>query len=170
MSAPAIESRRTFDAVAVGDELGALVCGPLTSLHLMRFSAAIENWHRIHYDERFAIGHDGLPGLLISGSFKQHAVARMLRGWAGRGGWLVSLSLQFRRMNVVGETLTIWGTVTGLDAGAGYGLVSCRIGVLNEHGVESSPGAAEVALPLTTDDPPITGWPPRSTPSPASRR
>ena len=62
----------SFEDVAVGDELPALVRGPLTSTHVMRWSAAIENWHRIHYDQPFAVGHDGLPGLLINGSFKQH--------------------------------------------------------------------------------------------------
>ncbi|HTX11675.1 MAG TPA: hypothetical protein VME22_23840 [Solirubrobacteraceae bacterium] len=159
MSATATPPRRTFESVTVGDELEPLVCGPLTPLHLMRFSAAIENWHRIHYDERFATTHDGLPGLLISGSFKQHVVSQMLRRWAGRGGWLMAISMQFRRMDVVGETLTIWGTVSHLEAHTGYGLVSCRIGVRNEEGVESSPGTAQVALPLTADDPPITGWP-----------
>jgi acyl dehydratase len=160
MSGALTQPRRTWDSVAIGDELEPLSCGPLTPLHLMRFSAAIENWHRIHYDERFATEHDGLPGLLVSGSFKQHVVAQMLRRWAGSGGWLVSVSLQFRRMNQVGETLTIWGTVTELAQRDGRGLVSCEIGVCNEHGVESSPGSARVALPLTADDPPITGWAP----------
>jgi acyl dehydratase len=159
MTASATQPRRTFDSVTVADDLAPLVCGPLTPLHLMRFSAAIENWHRIHYDERFATDHDGLPGLLVSGSFKQHVVAQMLRRWAGRGGWLVAVSLQFRRMNVVGGTLTIWGTVSELEARSDHGLVSCRVGVRGEDGVESSPGTALVALPLTMDDPPITGWP-----------
>lgn len=160
-SAPASAGppRRTFASVAVGDELEPLVCGPLTPVHLMRFSAAIENWHRIHYDERFATEHEGLPGLLVSGSFKQHVVARMVRRWARPDGWLVAVSLQFRRMNVVGETLTVWGTVTELEARAGHGLVTCRIGILNDDGVESSPGTARVALPLTVDDPPITAGP-----------
>lgn len=156
----ATRQHRTFDCVAVGDELQSLVCGPLTPLHLMRFSAAIENWHRIHYDERFATTHDGLPGLLVSGSFKQHIVAQMLRRWAGRDGWLVSVSLQFRRMNPVGDTLTIWGAVSDLDAQAEHGLVTCTIGVRNQDGLESSPGTARVALPLTADHPRIAGWPP----------
>ena len=72
---------------ALADALRA-ARGPLSPLHLMRFSAAIENWHRIHYDERFAVEHDGLPGLLVSGSWKQHLVAQMVRGWLGPDGWL----------------------------------------------------------------------------------
>ena len=37
----------------------------------MRWSAAMENWHKIHYDLPFATGHDRLPGLLINGSLQQ---------------------------------------------------------------------------------------------------
>ena len=45
---------KCFEDVAVGDEIGPLVRGPMTPMHLFRWSAAIENWHRIHYDDPFA--------------------------------------------------------------------------------------------------------------------
>ena len=114
----------------------------------MRFSAAIENWHRIHYDERFAREHDGLPGLLISGSFKQHLAAQMVRAWAGADGRLGRIGMQFRAMNIVGETLTAWGTVTDCRIENGLGVIACEIGIRNENRVESSPGTAAVTLPV----------------------
>jgi acyl dehydratase len=140
----------TFESVRVGAAMTPLTVGPLTPVHLMRFSAAIENWHRIHYDERFAREHDGLPGLLISGSYKQHLAAQMVRAWAGPSGRLLRIGMQFRAMNVAGETLTAWGTVTDrrTDDGLGAGIVTCEIGIRNDEGVESSPGTATVALPL----------------------
>jgi acyl dehydratase len=142
MSGPA------FADLAIGDELPPLVRGPLTPLHLMRFSAAIENWHRIHYDERFAIEHDGLPGLLVSGSWKQHLVAQMLRAWAGPDGWMQRLDLQFRRMNIAGDTLTAWGGITDLGQDGGVGVVRCEVGIRDAAGVESSPGTATCLLRL----------------------
>ena len=132
----------------VGAELPPLVRGPLTPLHLMRFSAAIENWHRIHYDERFAVEHDGLPGLLVSGSWKQHLVAQMLRAWAGPDGWMSRLELQFRRMNVAGDTLTAWGRIAELDEAGGVAVVRCDVGIRDAHGTESSPGRATCLLAL----------------------
>jgi acyl dehydratase len=141
------EQPLAFEQVAVGDALAPLTVGPMTPLHLVRFSAAIENWHRIHYDERFAVDHDGLPGLLISGSFKQHLVAQMLRAWGGPGSWLMRVGLQFRRMNVVGETLTAWGTITKREAREEFGVVTCEVGIRNDDGLESSPGTAALALP-----------------------
>lgn len=137
-----------FAAIRVGEELPPLSRGPLSPLHLMRFSAAIENWHRIHYDAPFAVDHDGLPGLLVSGSWKQHLAAQAVRGWLGPEGWLARIELQFRRMNVAGETLTAWGRVTEVGEEDGLGVVRLDVGIRNEEGVEGSPGRAVGVLPL----------------------
>ena len=58
-----------FEDLQVGDEIKSLVRGPITTSHLMRWSAAIENWHRIHYDLPFATEHDKLPALPVNGSW-----------------------------------------------------------------------------------------------------
>lgn len=142
-----------FEDVAVGLELPPLVKGPLTTAHLMRWSAAMENWHKIHYDRTFAQEHDKLPDLLINGSFKQQFVLQLLKDWAGPEGWAWKSSFQFRSMNKVGETLTVWGRVTGTRRARDFGLVDVETGVLNEHGVESTPGKAVVALPYRAGPP-----------------
>lgn len=136
-----------FDDVEVGAELPRLGKGPLTTAHLMRWSAAMENWHKIHYDKPFTLEHDKLPGLMINGSLKQQFVMQLLKDWVGAQGWVWKASFQFRAMNIVGETLSVWGRVTGKREGPGYGLVDLEIGILNEHGKESTPGTATVALP-----------------------
>src|SRR5258708_5737031 len=112
-----------FDDICVGDELSPLVRGPMTTAHLMRWSAAIENWHRIHYDQRFATEHDHLPTLLVSGSWKQHFLVQAVRQWLGPKGWLAKISFQFRAMDVVGSTLTAWGTVIDKEVRDGIGIV-----------------------------------------------
>lgn len=136
-----------FEDMAVGDETPPLVRGPLTEPVLMRWSAAIENWHRIHYDRSFAVEHDKLPDLLINGTLKQQLIVQAIRDWAGLEGWLWKISFQFRAMNKVGETLTVWGKVTGRRELQDYGLVDLDVGVLNGEGKESTPGKATVALP-----------------------
>ena len=90
-----------FEDVTVGQSIPTLDKGPFTTAHLMRWSAAMENWHKIHYDERFAIEHDKLPGLLVNGSLKQQYVMQLLADWAGPGGWVWKASFQFRAMNQV---------------------------------------------------------------------
>ena len=140
--------RRVFEEITVGDEIGPLFKGPLTTAHLMRWSAAMQNWHKIHYDLPFATGHDKLPGLLVNGSLKQQFLAQLLKDWAGREGWLWKLRFQFRAMNLAGEKLSIWGKVTALRRAEAYGLVDLDLGIRNEAGVESTPGSATVALPF----------------------
>lgn len=142
-----------FEDVEVGSELPRLEKGPLTTAHLMRWSAAMENWHKIHYDKPFTIEHDKLPGLMINGSLKQQFVMQLLKDWVGPNGWVWKASFQFRAMNIVGETLAIWGRVTGKREGPGYGLVDLEIGIFNEDGKESTPGAATVALPYRNGKP-----------------
>lgn len=136
-----------FEDVEVGGGPAKLEKGPLTTTHLMRWSAAMENWHKIHYDKPFAIGHDKLPDLLINGSLKQQFISQLLKDWVGRGGWVWKTSYQFRAMNKVGETLYAWARVSAKRPGPGYGLVELDVGIVNEQGVESTPGKATVALP-----------------------
>ena len=145
-------SQRFFDPVVIGD-ITELTKGPLTTAHLMRWSGATENWHKIHYDQTFTLEHERLPGLLINGSLKQQFLLEMLNTWAGPGGRVWKMAFQFRGMNIVGETLTAWARVKGLAKQDGYGLVELEIGIRNEKGVESTPGSAMIALPYQNGGP-----------------
>lgn len=136
-----------FEDLDVGAELPRLKKGPLGNALLMRWSSATENWHRIHYDAPFATGHDKLPGVLIHGSLKQQFLAQHLKDWVGREGWLWRLKFQFRAMNVSGETLSVWARVTEKRELSDFGLVFMDLGIVNDEGKESTPGAAVVALP-----------------------
>ncbi len=143
-----------FEDVAAGQEVGAMHKGPFTTAHLMRWSAAMENWHKIHYDLPFATDHDKLPGLLINGSLKQQLIAQLLKDWAGPTGWVWKIRFQFRAMNLAGERLTLWTQITDTTRKASFGLVDLDLGIRNEAGVESTPGSATVALPFR-DGPPL---------------
>ena len=138
---------RYFEDVAVGDVLAPYETGKLTVAHLVRWCGASENWHRIHYDTAFAVDHDKLPGPLINGSLKQQFLALFLRKWVTRNGWVWRLKIEFRAMNVAGESLTVWGEVTRLRRLADFGLVDLKLGIRNEKGLESAPSLAVVALP-----------------------
>lgn len=144
---------RYFEDVKLGSELPLLKKGPLTTAHLMRWSAAMENWHKIHYDKPFAVEHDKLPGLLVNGTFKQQFVLQLLKDWAGSTGWVWKVSFQFRAMNLVGETLSVWGKVSAKREGPGYGLVELDLGITNDEGKESTPGKATLALPYRGGSP-----------------
>jgi acyl dehydratase len=139
---------RALDDVAVGDPIEPVVHGPLTVMHLVRWCAAMENWHRIHYDERFCQEHEGLPGPLVNGSWKQQILAQLLKEWAGPTGWLHALRYQFRGMDTLGATLTARGTVVGVEGHGDYGDVRCHVELVNADGEATTVGEAVVRLPV----------------------
>lgn len=135
-----------FEDIAVGQQLPPVAKGPMSAAHLVRWSASMENWHRIHYDWRFATEHDKLPDLLVSGSWKQHVLIELLTSWAGETGWLHKLKFEFRGMTTVGAVLTAWGRVSSTESRGRFGIANVDIGLKDQDGVESSPGSAIVVV------------------------
>jgi acyl dehydratase len=141
-----VDEQRYFESVRVGDSL-QLTKGPIREVHVMRWSAAMENWHRIHFDWKFAVEHDRLPGIMVNGSWKQHVLAQLLKDWAGLGGWTWKLKFQYRAMDLPGDLIRAWGTVRETRELEGMGFVSLDVGITNSRNVESTRGEAVVVLP-----------------------
>lgn len=136
-----------FDDVAVGQTIPEIVKGPMTSAHIMRWSASMENWHRIHFDKAYAVEHDKLPDIMVNGSWKQHVLMQLLKDWGGLGGWTRKVGFQYRDMDIPGDVITAWGKVTKTYEQGGLGYVELEIGLKNSRGVESTRGTAVVVLP-----------------------
>ena len=141
-----------YEDVYEGMELPKYIYQP-TPTHLFRWSAAIENWHRIHYDLDFAINHDKLPSVLVQGSWKQSVVPQYLKDWTLPDGWPWKASFEHRAMLLPGDILIMWGRVTGKKEKGGMGIVDLEIGMKTQDGIESMPGTATVALPLRDGKP-----------------
>lgn len=136
-----------FDDVEIGQEIPKVVKGPMTTAHIMRWSAAMENWHRIHYDRVYAIEHDKLPDVLVNGSWKQHILAQLLKDLAGLEGWAWKISFQYRDMDIPGDTIIAWGKVSNKYEHDGLGFVELEIGLKNSRDIESTKGTGVVVLP-----------------------
>ena len=95
-----------FEDVEVGQTIPSLTKGPMTTAHIMRWSAAMENWHPIHFDWRFATQEHKLPDVIVNGSWKQHVMLQLVADWAGETGWPWKVRFQFRGMNVPGDLLS----------------------------------------------------------------
>lgn len=137
-----------FEDITVGQNFGPLVKGPMTSAHIMRWSAAIENFHRIHYDRPFAVEHDGLPDILVNGSWKQHVLVQLVKDTLGRGGWLWKLRFRYKSMDIVGTTILARAEIVEKQEIDGLGFVTLRIGIDNEKQVETTAGWAIGVVPL----------------------
>jgi acyl dehydratase len=136
-----------YDEVQVGQEIPAVVKGPMTTAHIMRWSASMENWHRIHYDKVYAMEHDKLPNVVVNGSWKQHILMQLVKDWAGLQGWAWKVAFQYRDMDLPGDLITAWGKVTKKYEERGLGYVELEIGLKNSRDVESTKGTAIVVLP-----------------------
>lgn len=155
---PSAEHLRTkqqtfFEDVHVGMELPKYIYGPMTATHLFRWSAAIENWHRIHYDLDFAVNHDRLPNVLVQGSWKQSVIPSYLKDFCLPNGWFWKASFQHRYMLVPGDILIVWARVTDKQERDGLGVVELELGMRNQDGAESMPGTATIVLPLRNGRP-----------------
>ena len=88
-----------YDDVEEGMELPKYIYHP-TPTHLFRWSAAIENFHRIHYDLDFGLNHDRNPSILVHGSWKQSVVPQYIKDWTSPKG--MALEGQVRAPRHVG--------------------------------------------------------------------
>ena len=141
-----------FDDVYEGMELPKYIYKP-TPTHLFRWSAAIENFHRIHYDLDFGLNHDKNPSILVHGSWKQSVVPQYLKDFTLPGGWPWKARFEHRAMLVPGDVLIMWGKVTGKEEKGGMGFVDLEIGMKTHDGIESMPGTATVVLPVRGGEP-----------------
>jgi acyl dehydratase len=135
-----------FDEVEIGQVIPHLDKRVISSAHIMRWSAAMENWHPMHFDWRYATEHDKLPDIVVNGSWKQHVMIQLLTDWIGENGWLWKLDLQFRGMNFPGDRLTAHGRVVSKERCGEYGVVGVEIGLHNQREEDGTPGRATAVL------------------------
>ena len=136
-----------IDDAQLGQVLPVMTSPPLTTLHLVRWAAAIEQWHRINFDKEFAVNHDHLPGLPVNGTWRRQFMVQYLTAVVGADGWLCHVDIQFRRLTIVGDVLTAWAEVMSVAMGSQYGEVGLRVGLRDQAGNETSPGFARALLP-----------------------
>jgi acyl dehydratase len=143
-----------FDDIEIGQAIPSLDKHTITPAHLVRWSAASENWHPMHFDWRYATVHDALPDVVVNGSWKQHVMIQLLTDWVGENGWLWTLELQFRGMNFPGDRLLGWGRVVSKARRGAYGVVGVDVGLRNQRDEEGTPGNALLVL-RTRGGPPV---------------
>jgi len=139
---------REYEDVDIGDTLGEIDKGVMSTAHIMRWSAAVENFHRIHYDWRFATGHDGLPDVLINGSWKQHVLIQMVKDGLGDRGWLWKLRFRYKKFDVAGDAIRGRAQVIGKQVVGGLGFVTLQVQLSNQRDEISTAGHAIGVLPL----------------------
>jgi len=141
-----------IDDVTIGQKLGTIDKGVMTTSHIMRWSAAVENWHRIHYDHPFATGHDKLPNVLINGSWKQHVLVQLVKDSLGPDGWLWKIKFRYKKMDVAGDTIRGAADVVAKQEIDGLGFVTLRLVLTDQNDAVSTAGFAICVVPIRDGD------------------
>ena len=129
----------------VGALLPALTFGPVTSEHLVRWVAASEDFHAIHYDKEYAM-KQGLPGVVMQGPFKLALVGRQLLNILDESGRIVNLNCTYRDIDVLGTTLTFRANVAGIEHAGGEYRIALDILAENDKKVVTVESKAVVAV------------------------
>ena len=133
--------------------IGELHKGTISTAHIMRWCAAIENFHRIHYDLPFATEHDKLPGILINGSWKQHILAQLVKDILGEQGWLWKLSFRFKAMDLAGDAISAFAEVVEQREINNLGFLLIKVHLSNQTATVSTTGYAIGVVPIYSDHP-----------------
>jgi acyl dehydratase len=170
---------RYVEDVTVGEELPAIVRGPLSHMDITAYLIGVgrsrgshgvllreSKRHPAHYFrpargagvEYTGLGHMqentakalGAPGAYDYGPQRISWLATLLTNWMGDLGRLVRLRAELRGFNVIGDTTWLKGTVTAVREQDGRWLVDCEVWGENQLGERTMPGQATVALPSRT--------------------
>ncbi|MCY4566336.1 MAG: hypothetical protein OXE40_17850 [Gammaproteobacteria bacterium] len=130
-------------SVQVGDALPERVCTP-DNIDLFFYNAALWNAHRIHFDLPYATEVEGYQGLVVPGPLLGDWLGQCVDEWVDGSGRLVRLEYSNRLAAYSGDTLTVGGTVSSIDAESGE--ASVDLYVKNEEGAVVTPGKALIRL------------------------
>lgn len=142
-----LPATRWYDDVSIGDTLPERV-QKLTLPVMQRWVATTETLRRDHYDPKFAIEHDGIPGAVLSGSWTQAFIWQLVFHWVGPDGWVYKASQKNAKMVHPGSTLTFFGAVSDKHESNGLGYVEIDLGIRIDDGSVPVPGSATAVLPI----------------------
>jgi acyl dehydratase len=134
-----------FEDVEAGQDITLLEKNPTTQ-QLVKYAGASGDFYQIHYDKDFALAAK-LPSVILHGALKNGFLGQLMTDFAGPGGWLKKLSVQYRGMDVPGVKLLCKGKIVKKHVEGSEHLVDCDIWIENAKGEKTTPGTAVVMLP-----------------------
>jgi hypothetical protein len=165
---------RYIEHVAVGDSVPAIIKGPYTATTAVAFllgwgglyvrahgdafdlferhpalgipnnMGVPEPPERVHWDSDLA-KRVGVPDAYDYGPERVAWMGHLVTDWMGDAGCLQRLNIEVRRHNLIGELVTLQGSVLSVDVA--HATAVLRLLARNQDGEESARGEAEVILP-----------------------
>lgn len=108
-----------------------------------RYAAVNDEFIDIHMDDDAARAV-GAPGVFGMGNLRIAYLHNLLSDWLGDDGDIAEFRCEFRSLNLKGDRLTCTAAVTDHPPTAELRLATVKLAVLNQHGVDTTPGEATV--------------------------
>jgi acyl dehydratase len=134
-----------FEDVQVGDELPALVKGPIQQIQLTRYAGASGDFNPIHQDPEFARAA-GMGDVFGHGMLSMAFVAQAVTDWSG-AGTVRKIGVRFTALVRLKDTVTCRGRVLAKTSKDDVHTVDLEIWAENPRGEKVVSGRATVALP-----------------------
>ncbi len=138
-----------FEDVQVGDEMPALVKGPIRQIQLTRYAGASGDFNPIHQDPEFAQA-SGMGGVFAHGMLSMGFVAQSVTDWLG-AGTVRELGVRFTALVRLKDVVTCRGRVVGTSEKNGERLVELEVWAENQRGEKVVTGRATAAIPSRLD-------------------
>ena len=136
---------RTFESIAVGDELTPLVIDVTASV-IVSGAIASRDFMPVHHDRDYA-NMQGAPDIFMNILSDTGYCSRFLTDWAGPDAMITRLAIRLGVPVFPGHTLTYTGSVTALSREGEVGVVEVAFCAMNDLGEHVS-GTATLTLPL----------------------
>jgi acyl dehydratase len=99
----------------VGDKLGPIERGPITTRQLVEYAGASLDFNRIHYDEPFAKA-GGFPSVIAHGMLSMAFFGQLVAEAVGGPARIVQLQARFKAVAFPGDVIRISGEVVAVGA------------------------------------------------------
>jgi acyl dehydratase len=168
---------RNWADLNVGEEIPPIVRGPLTIGDMVCWNAALGPSYKagrlgyldlvrsphaavvnpvIGWKVKYSQQHEdfnlaaqrGMPGPFDNGVMRFAWVAPLVTNWMGDDGFLKKLYVQVRAPNIYGDTTRYKAKVAAKKIDGPVGLVKLEISGVNQAGITTTQGNAEVLLPV----------------------
>ena len=137
-----MKDQLVWEDLKEGLELPSLI-KEVTTQQLVKYAGASGDFYQIHYDKDFAI-NTGLPGVIVHGALKNAFLGQLVTDWMGESGTLTRLVVQYKGMDVPGDTLICKGRISRKYIFEERRYVDCEIWVENGEGEKTTKGVATV--------------------------
>ena len=135
-----------WEDVEVGQEIPTSCSLKLDMTRLCLQVSGTQDYYPVHHDRDFAHAQ-GVPDAFVNTGFLTAALGRLLTDWIGPDGWIRKFRLEMRKMNLLGDTMTVRGKVTDKYVQNGDHYIEADVWCETDREGVTTPCKATIMLP-----------------------